>query len=285
MYLKGRAITDRKKDNRGVTQKEPWKLSSPIHSFGVSYLEAKRIQNELREKVELVDIFTSPEDGVLVGGADVAFISRGHDSPEQSSVIRENTSVTASGTSCHTRSELNSPVKALAAVVTLNQGKNGVIEVSHAVTPVLYPYVPGYLSFREGPAILAAIGGLKILPQIMLYDGTGIAHPRGLGLASHMAVLTGIPSIGCAKSLLCGECEEPGTEKGDWTELWLENRVVGACLRTRRGVKPIYVSPGSGFTVQGAVEFVLSMCGKYRLPEPTRIAHALVTSGKKQAKF
>jgi deoxyinosine 3'endonuclease (endonuclease V) len=280
--MKGWAITDREKKDRSLIKKESWVLSSPIRSFEVTYLDAKRIQNELREKVELVDIYTSPEEDILVGGADVAFISAGQESPEQPAEIGENTPVSSSG-SHGNRSERNSHGKALAAAVTLNSGKKGVIEVSHAVTPLLFPYVPGYLTFREGPAILAAIGGLKTLPRIMLYDGSGIAHPRGLGLASHMAVLTGIPSIGCAKSLLCGECREPGSEKGDWTELWYENRVVGACLRTRKGVKPVFVSPGSGFTVKGAVECVLSLCYKYRLPEPTRIAHSLVTAEKNWA--
>lgn len=255
---------------------------APIHSFGVSYREAKQIQNELREKVEIVDTFNHDGESVLVGGADVAFISAEYHFSDQSAVLNGNSSPFASCTHCQKLSRINSPVTALAAVVILESGKDSVVEVSKAFAPVLYPYIPGFLSFREGPAVLAAIGGLQTLPHVMLYDGTGIAHPRGFGLASHMAVLTGIPSIGCAKSLLCGECAEPGTEKGDWTELWFDNRVVGACVRTRRGVKPIYISPGSGFSVRGAVEFVLSLTGKYRLPEPTRLAHMMVTSEKKR---
>jgi deoxyribonuclease V len=147
---------------------------------------------------------------------------------------------------------------------------------------VFFPYIPGLLTFREGPAVLAAIGELTALPGVMLYDGAGIAHPRGMGIAAHMALLTGIPSIGCAKSLLVGTCAEPGAEKGDRSYLYYRDRVVGVCLRTRRGVKPVYVSPGSGFSVDGACNFVLSLTGKYRLPEPTRFAHNLVTAKKHQ---
>ncbi|MFA6472022.1 MAG: endonuclease V [Candidatus Latescibacterota bacterium] len=259
-----------------------WGKCTPFHSFGVSYQEAKQIQNELCEKVELVDTIDHAGEGILVGGADVAFISAEYHSSDQTEVFNEHSSSPEFCTRFQKLSGKNSPVTALAIVVTMENGKDSAVEVSKASAPVVYPYIPGLLSFREGPAVLAAIGGLQTLPHVMLYDGAGIAHPRGLGLASHMAVLTGIPSIGCAKSLLCGECSEPGTEKGDWTELRLGNHVVGACVRTRRGVKPIYISPGSGFTVQGAVEFVLSLSGKYRIPEPTRIAHTLVTAEKQR---
>ena len=268
----------------GERQREPGGKCTPFHSFGVSYQEAKQIQNELREKVEMIDVFCRGGENILVGGADVAFMSAEYHShsPGQPVVPGSNSDPVPSCAQLRKKAGMNSPVTALAAVVILESGTDRAVEVSKALAPVLYPYIPGFLSFREGPAVLAAIGGLQTLPHVMLYDGAGIAHPRGLGLASHMAVLTGIPSIGCAKSLLCGECSEPGTEKGDWTELIVGNRVVGACLRTRRGVKPVYISPGSGFTVKGAVEFVLSLPGKYRIPEPTRIAHNLVTEEKKR---
>jgi deoxyribonuclease V len=253
---------------------------SPVHSFGVSYQEAKSIQNELRQKVEIADSLNQNGEGVLVGGADVAFLSSvNHFSSQAVSSSKDSSSFEFS--SSQAPSCVVSQVTALAAVVIIERGTDLVAEVSKAFAPVLYPYIPGFLSFREGPAVLAALGELQILPDVMLYDGTGIAHPRGFGLASHMALLTGIPSIGCAKSLLCGECKEPGAEKGDWTELWYDNCLVGACVRTRRGVKPIFISPGSGFSVRGAVEFVLSLPGKYRLPEPTRLAHMTVTSEKK----
>ena len=114
----------------------------------------------------------------------------------------------------------------------------------------------------------------------MIYDGCGIAHPRGFGLASHMAVLTGIPSIGCAKSRLFGMCDEPGLTKGDWTYIQHKKNIIGACQRTRNNVKPVYISPGSGFSINSARELILSLTWKYRLPEPTRLAHNLVTAEK-----
>jgi len=149
-----------------------------------------------------------------------------------------------------------------------------------AAAPVTYPYIPGFLSFREGRAILSALGKLKTFPDVMIYDGCGIAHPRGFGLASHMAVLTGIPSIGCAKSNLLGKYENPGPLKGEWTEIRHKNNIIGNCLRTRNNVKPVFVSPGSGFSMKSARETVLTLSTKYRLPEPTRLAHNLVTSEK-----
>jgi deoxyribonuclease V len=169
---------------------------------------------------------------------------------------------------------------ALACVVILDIKRGQVVETAFATAPVLFPYIPGLLTFREGPAVLAALGELSTLPGVMVYDGAGVAHPRGLGIASHMAALTGIPSIGCAKSPLVGSFGEPGMEKGDWSYIYYRKRVVGTCLRTRRGVKPMYISPGSGFSVDGASRFALSLTGKYRLPEPTRMAHNLVTEHK-----
>jgi len=227
--------------------------SSPTHSFDVSLEEAKRIQNELKACVQLTGVFASFEEVGLVGGADVAFLE-----------------FPSSGT------------LALAAAVVMEAGTCCVVETSYATAPVLFPYIPGFLTFREGPAVLAAMAALSALPDVMIYDGAGIAHPRGLGIASHMALLTGIPSIGCAKSLLMGSCEEPGMEKGDRSFLYYHECIIGVCLRTRRGVKPVYVSPGSGFSVDGACSFVLSLTGKCRLPEPARIAHNLVTAKKRE---
>jgi deoxyribonuclease V len=171
---------------------------------------------------------------------------------------------------------------ALSCVVVIDTETGAVVEKTYAASPVYFPYVPGFLSFREGPAVLKAIGELKKLPSVMVYDGCGIAHPRGLGLASHMSILTGIPSVGCAKSKLCGTCEEPNTVRGSWTPVVFQDETVGVCLRTRNNVRPVFVSPGSGFDVQGAREVVERLIHGYRLPEPTRLAHKYVTQYKKE---
>jgi deoxyribonuclease V len=257
------------------------KVSSPFHAFSVSLEEARRIQNEMSGQVELIDRFTAIEQVELVGGADVAFIKLPSDAHGPSAAAVSG----GESPESHRLSNGSGPeagMLALAVVVTMEPGTCRVVETRYATAPVLFPYIPGLLTFREGPAVLAAIGELTSLPGVMLYDGTGIAHPRGMGIAAHMALLTGIPSIGCAKSILVGKCAEPGVEKGARSYLYYRNRVVGACLRTRRGVKPLYVSPGSGFSVDGACNFVMSLTGKYRLPEPTRLAHTMVTAKKLQ---
>jgi deoxyribonuclease V len=258
------------------------KTATPVHSFAVTYPEAIQIQKELSALVDISDAIDTPEAVELVGGADVAFITLSPESPEQDDTAR---SGPAPLSPCEEKTDApagESGVLALACVVILDMKQRQVVETVFATAPVLFPYIPGLLTFREGPAVLAALGELTTLPGVMMYDGTGIAHPREMGIASHMAVLTGIPSIGCAKSLLVGSCGEPGMEKGDWTYLYYRKRVVGTCLRTRRGVKPMYISPGSGFSVDGACRFALALTGKYRLPEPTRMAHQLVTEHKRR---
>ena len=236
-------------------------MHSPVYSFPVSLEEAKRIQEEFRDRVDLSDAIVNIDEITLIGGADVSFITSSH----------------LSGT----RAGIQKSVRALAGIVIIDIKDNRIVETVCATVPVTLPYIPGYLSFREGPALCAAFEKLTRLPDVMVYDGCGIAHPRGLGLASHMALLTGIPSIGCAKSILCGTCDEPGMNRGDWSPLVYKNRRVGTCLRTRDRVKPVYVSPGSGFSIETATEVILGLARKYRLPEPTRRAHNLVTVEKK----
>ena len=163
-----------------------------------------------------------------------------------------------------------------AAVVVLRYPDLEVVETSAVCRPVTFPYVPGLLSFREAPAILAAWRRLRQRPDLLLCDGQGIAHPRGLGLASHLGLVLGVPAIGCAKSRLCGTHGEPGPRRGDRAALVLDGRVVGAVVRTRDGVRPLYVSPGHRVGVAAAVRWVLACGGGYRLPEPTRQADRLV---------
>jgi deoxyribonuclease V len=250
----------------------------PFHSFDVTFKEARKIQNDFRASVEITDSISCPDDVDFVGGADVAFIKLTTDllkNKKEADHSREDFSPN--------KKTPSSGVIAIAAVVVYDVKKRCIVETSYSAVPVYFPYVPGFLSFREGPAVLRALGELSVLPGVLIYDGCGIAHPRGLGLASHMSILTGIPSIGCAKSLLCGSCDEPGVMRGEKTFITLDGRIVGCCLRTRSNIAPVYVSPGSGFSVDSAREFVLSLAFRYRLPEPTRLAHTLVTEYKKKS--
>ncbi|MBI4184984.1 MAG: endonuclease V [Proteobacteria bacterium] len=141
-----------------------------------------------------------------------------------------------------------------------------------ACRPTGFPYVPGLLSFREAPALLAALG---VRPDLLLIDGQGLAHPRRFGLACHVGVLAGIPAIGVAKSRLVGSFAEPGPERGARSALLDRGEVIGAVLRTRPGVRPLFVSVGHRVSLESAVRLVLAVTGRYRLPEPCRLADRL----------
>jgi deoxyribonuclease V len=156
------------------------------------------------------------------------------------------------------------------------------LERTHVVQKVTFPYVPGYLSFREGPAIMDLVKKLKNMPDLIVCDGQGIAHPKKFGLASHIGVLLDIPSIGCAKSRLVGQYSEPGLQKGNKTVLSYKGEQVGTVLRTRTYVKPIFVSPGHKIDFDNAVRIVLRSTTKYRLPEPTRCADSFSKQVKKK---
>lgn len=136
-------------------------------------------------------------------------------------------------------------------------------------------YMPGLLAFREGKAIMDAIGKLGISPDLILIDGHGIAHPEGCGIASHLGILLGIPAVGCAKSRLVGEYEEPAPEKGNWTYLYYRGMKVGAVLRTRSNVKPLFISPGHLVDIRSSVEIVMRCVSGFRIPEPLRMADGL----------
>ncbi len=173
---------------------------------------------------------------------------------------------------------------ALGVAALLSYPELETLEVSTAALEVPFPYVPGLLSFRELPALLPALEGLSATPDLILVDGQGVAHPRGFGLASHLGVLTSIPTVGCAKSRLLGEAEEPGPEAGDWAPLRHDGRTVGAVLRTRRGVKPLYVSVGHLIDLHSCISMVLSCTRGYRLPEPQRRAHLEADRLKREAR-
>jgi deoxyribonuclease V len=159
------------------------------------------------------------------------------------------------------------------AVVVLAYPSLEAVEVRvHRERPAM-PYVPGLLSFRETPVLAGALEALSITPDLLLVDGQGLAHPRRFGIACHLGLLTGLPTIGCAKSLLVGRHEPLGVDAGAWAELVDRGEVVGAALRTRAGVTPVYVSIGHRVGLEQARRWTLACCTHYRLPEPTRLAH------------
>lgn len=204
----------------------------------ISIEHAQKIQKDLKKKVRVIPLKQEPQ---YVAGVDAAF--------------SEDLVYAAA---CLYRYPVLTPVEKACAVERLK-----------------FPYVPGFLSFREGPAIIAAISKLTIKPDVILVDGQGIAHPRGIGIASHLGVLLNLPAIGCAKTRLVGEFEEPGNRKGSWSELTYEGRIVGAVVRTKDGVKPLFVSPGHKIDLDGAILVTLNCIGKYRIPEPLRCADML----------
>ncbi|HVF49808.1 MAG TPA: endonuclease V, partial [Pyrinomonadaceae bacterium] len=153
-----------------------------------------------------------------------------------------------------------------------------VLEEVGVVSETRFPYVPGLLSFRESPPQLEAWEKLRIEPDAVMFDGQGLAHPRRVGIASHVGLLVKRPTLGCAKSVLVGKYEEPAEERGAWTPLVDKGETVGAALRTKTRVQPIYVSPGHLIDLAGAIELTLQSDGGYRQPEPTRLAHHLVNA-------
>lgn len=162
---------------------------------------------------------------------------------------------------------------ATAAVVTLRYPELCVAGVQTAQGTVEFPYVPGLLSFRELPLVLRAFEEMASAPDLVLVDGQGIAHPRRFGIAAHLGLLLDVPTIGCAKSWLIGDYEEPAMEAGSYTLLADDSETIGAVVRTRSGVRPVFVSIGHRVSLEQAVEWVLACCRGYRLPEPMRMAH------------
>jgi len=213
-------------------------MVAEIHPWAVSIQDAFQIQKELTRKLLFED---DTDDPALIAGVDVAF-SRARD-------------------------------LLYAAIVVLDAETMQPVEVASAAQQPVFPYVPGLLTFREGPVVLQAYEKLKLEPDLVMFDGQGIAHPQGLGLAAHMGVILDKPSIGCAKSRLVGEFKEPKQKRGAMRTLSLHRKKVGVVLRTRDNTKPLFVSPGHRITVETAVKRVLEAGRGYRLPEPTRLAH------------
>jgi deoxyribonuclease V len=209
-----------------------------LHSWQVSITEAKDIQRSLAEKVSRSGEVKSPR---FIAGVDI-------------SVKRE-------------------VGQATGAVVVLQYPELRAVEVKVIGGRLDFPYIPGLLSFRESPLILAACQELTLVPDLILVDGQGIAHPRRMGLASHLGLFLNTPTIGCAKSLLCGQHEMPGEEPESYAEILDGEEVIGAALRTKLGVNPVYISIGHKICLESAIYWVLKCCRGYRLPQPARLAH------------
>jgi deoxyribonuclease V len=170
-----------------------------------------------------------------------------------------------------------------AGVVVLRTSDWTVVERQEAVAECRFPYIPGLLSFRELPVLLEAFAKLKCRPDAILFDGNGTAHPRRIGIAAHLGLWLQVPTVGCAKSRLCGEPEEPGNEPGNQARLLHKGAVIGSVLRTKRNTKPLFISTGNLIDLATSVRLVLESCRGYRLPEPTRQAHLFVNEVRRQA--
>ncbi len=165
--------------------------------------------------------------------------------------------------------------RAIAAVPVLEFETLTLVDYARVELPITFPYVPGLLTFRECPAILAAFAKLAVQPDLVMVDGQGIAHPRRIGIASHLGVLLDKPTIGCAKSRLTGTHEEPYHRAGSYVDLWDKDELIGGVLRTRDNVRPLYVSIGHKIDLPTALDLTLACCRGFRLPEPTRLAHQI----------
>jgi len=210
-----------------------------LHSWEVNPQEAIKIQKDLKSNISLKKSFSKIDK---VAGADVSYYKN----------------------------------KMIAGVIVFEFPNLKAIEKQSFISPINSPYIPGLLTFREGPSILAAFKKIKSEPDIILFDGQGIAHPRRMGIATHLGLFLDKPTIGCAKSRLSGKYTSVGEEKGNYTLLKEGEEILGAVLRTRRRVKPVFISPGHKIDLPNSIEIVLKCIVKYRLPLPVREAHIFV---------
>jgi deoxyribonuclease V len=222
-------------------------MVTPLHRWDLTPAEAVALQRQLADRVEA----RSPLTGFrLVAGADVSADRSG---------------------------------RLIGGVVVLRAEDLAVVERQTARMQATFPYVPGLLSFREAPVVLEAWSRLRSRPDVLMLDGHGVAHPRRFGLACHLGLWLGVPTLGCAKSLLVGQVGRLGTAAGSVAPLRLDGEVVGMAVRTRTGVRPVYVSVGHKLDLASAVQVVLATCRSYRLPEPARQAHLLVSAVRRSA--
>lgn len=237
-----------------------------LHEWNVTPAEAREIQKKLRQKWEgedrLGDIRT-------VAGLDAAFVLSGSQALKKRSrwtVLREAN-------------------RAIGGVVVFRFPEMVEIERATAVVPLRFPYVPGLLSFREIPVLLAALAKLKRMPDLLFCDGQGYAHPRRMGLATHLGILLDRPAIGCAKSILIGTHGDLAEKAGSWaalTDQRTSGERIGAAVRTRDGVKPVYVSQGHRISLESAIRLTLAVSDGVRIPRPTRAADQFVSEAKRK---
>lgn len=213
-----------------------------IHPWNVTPSEARHIQINLSSRVSTKDDFYKIKN---IAGVEVGYKKNG----------------------------------AVAVIVVLSFPDLEKLELQITVSSISFPYIPGLLSFREIPALMKTLEKLETIPDLIIADGHGIAHPQRIGFASHLGLITGLPVIGCARSRLTGSFQPPDREKGSYSYLYDKNDIIGAVVRTRDGVSPVFVSPGHKISLETAVEYVLKCAVKYRLPEPLRAAHTLAVSG------
>jgi deoxyribonuclease V len=237
-----------------------------LHAWDLSYAEARTVQTQLAGRVRHVRLRKKPR---FVAGLDCAF-SKGGKRIFAAAVVLRVTGEKVSGTF------FRPPKKGTGHLPF-------VVETATAEQETRFPYIPGLLSFREAPVCLEAVRRLSVQPDVFLIDGQGIAHPRRLGLAAHLGLFLDTPTVGCAKSRLIGEHEPPGAEKGAHTPLRDGDEVVGAVVRTRDGVKPLFVSVGHKCRLEDAIALTLACTTRYRLPEPTRLAHLAVSQVKRNS--
>jgi deoxyribonuclease V len=220
----------------------------PLHTWNLTPAEAVALQSRLANQVDFQTPLTRCE---IIAGADVSY-------------NRFSTTF-------------------YAGVVVLRVADCSVVETQGAVGEVTFPYVPGLLSFREAPIVLEALAKVRTEPDAVMCDGQGIAHPRRLGLASHIGLWLQKPCLGCAKSRLWGRFQELDPQAGSYSPLQdPAGAVIGAAVRTKKGVKPVFVSPGHLIDLASAVRLVLATCRGYRVPEPTRQAHLHVNAFRRQ---
>ena len=214
-----------------------------LHSWNVSVEEAIQIQEALKDRIILKKTFSKVR---TMGGGDVAYSKN------------EN--------------------RLFGAIVILSFPDMEILDMATADGKIPFPYIPTLLSFREGPILIKTFQRLKIKPNIMIFDGQGIAHPRGMGLASHIGLWLNLPSIGCAKTGLLDGFISPGPSKGSYEWIRREGKKVGAVLRTKEKVKPLFVSPGHRIDLLTSIQLLLESCRGFRIPEPLRKAHQLSRS-------
>ena len=247
-----------------------------LHNWNLSYSQAVALQKQLAQQVQLIELRSKPK---TVAGLDCALSSDGQRIVGAAVILA-----------------LPNPAQGLWE--PLQKSEFELIETATASRNVDFPYIPGLLSFRESPVCLAAVEKLKKEPDAFIIDGQGVAHPRRFGLAAHLGLFFDKPTIGCAKSRLTGSFEEPALEKGAYSFLKdkksyqadardqrreTSDEIIGAVVRTRTNVEPLFVSVGNKCLLQDAIEITLAWTTKYRLPEPTRLAHQLVSKLKLEA--